>query len=43
MSKHKHSTKKQHTQDREDNRKFMLTLALATVGLMVLMYLIFMR
>lgn len=41
----KHRTPKQKisAKDREDNRKFLIVLAVATVALMLLMYFIFTR
>jgi hypothetical protein len=43
MSKHKAPKQKFAEQDREDNRKFLLVLAVATVLLMVVMYFAFVR
>jgi hypothetical protein len=43
MSKHRVSKPKQSGQDREDNRKFLMVLAVATVLLMLIMYFAFVR
>jgi hypothetical protein len=43
MSKHRVSKPKQSEQDREDNRKFLMVLAVATVLLMLIMYFAFVR
>jgi hypothetical protein len=40
-TKHKTPKQKITAKDREDNRKFLLVLAIATVVLMLLMYFIF--
>lgn len=40
-TKHRHTKQKRTEQDREDNRKFMMVLAIATLALMAVMYLIF--
>jgi hypothetical protein len=42
----KHKTSKRQSfakQDKEDNRKFLIVLAVATLALMLLMYIIFVR
>jgi hypothetical protein len=41
MSKRKFTKQKQNTHDVEDNRKFLLIVAISTIALMVLMYFIF--
>lgn len=43
MTKHKHNKQKFATKDREDNKKFILVLIVATIVLMGLMYLAFFR
>jgi cytochrome c-type biogenesis protein CcmH/NrfG len=43
MSKHKLTKQKQSTQDKEDNRKFLIVLAVATIALMLVMYFAFTR
>lgn len=42
-TRHKTSKQKISAKDREDNRKFITILAIATVLLMILMYIIFVR
>ncbi len=42
-TKHKTPKQKFAKQDKEDNRKFLLVLAVATLVLMLLMYIIFVR
>lgn len=42
-TKHKTPKQKITAKDREDNRKFLIVLAIATVALMLLMYFIFGR
>ena len=42
-TKHRSPKQKISIKDREDNRKFLLVLAIATVVLMLLMYFIFVR
>ncbi len=42
-TKHRSTKEKISAKDREDNRKFLIVLALATVALMLLMYFIFAR
>ena len=41
MTKHKVTKQKQSAHDREDNRKFLLILAIATILLMLVMYFAF--
>lgn len=43
MTKHRNPKQKYQTQDREDNRKFLTVLAVATILLMLLMYFLFVR
>ena len=43
MTKYKRSNKNLNTKDREDNRKFLTVVAIATVILMVVMYFAFVR
>lgn len=44
MNKHKSTPKQKFaTKDREDNRKFLLVLAIATIALMLVMYFAFVR
>jgi hypothetical protein len=43
MTKHKPAKQKYAAQDREDNRKFLLVLAIATIVLMVVMYFAFVQ
>ncbi len=40
-SKHKFTRQRQTTKDREEMRKFLMIVAIATLALMVLMYFIF--
>lgn len=40
-TKHKLTKEQQTAKDREENRKFLVVLGLATIALMVLMYLLF--
>ena len=40
-TKHKSTKQKITVKDREDNRKFLIVLAIATIALMLLMYFIF--
>lgn len=41
-TKHKLTKEQQAAKDREENRKFLIILGIATIALMVLMYLLFM-
>lgn len=43
MTKHKHTKPKFAAKDRQDNKKFLLVLLIATIVLMFLVYLVFVR